>query len=389
MGLRSKISKDLTRLARIHSGSPLIFDSSAITSRDTPVRALSWPCSSSTMGLGLVIRVLSVAAKTGPFKSPIPELGIVPGGVREKPVTGRKSGASRASKARMRRLTPLLVSLIVLSPADGARADALPPVKHAFVIVLENSDFEDNFPAGTAPQAPYLAKTLTRQGQLLTHYYGTSHVSLGNYLSMVSGQAPNPDTQSDCLPQFRDVFPGVAAPDHGQILGSGCVYPASVQTVADQLEAKGLTWRGYMEDMGDDKARDGRATCSHPAIGTTDGTQSATAEDQYATRHNPFVYFHSILDSPLCHQRVVPLTALQNDLAKVETTASFNLITPNLCNDGHDDPCVGKNVRGTQAGGLVSADYWLQKYVPLIMSSPAFKKDGVLIVTSDESENSD
>src|SRR3954447_1321362 len=154
MGLRSKISKDLTRLARIHSGSPLIFDSSAITSRDTPVRAFSWPCSSSTMGLGLVIRVLSVAAKTGPFKSPIPELGIVPGGVREKPVTGRKSGASRASKARMRRLTPLLVSLIVLSPADGARADALPPVKHAFVIVLENSDFEDNFQAGRLPRRP-------------------------------------------------------------------------------------------------------------------------------------------------------------------------------------------------------------------------------------------
>src|SRR3954454_4402552 len=374
MGLRSKISKDLTRLARIHSGSPLIFDSSAITSRDTPVRALSWPCSSSTMGLGLVIRVLSVAAKTGPFKSPIPELGIVPGGVREKPVTGRKSGASRASKARMRRLTPLLLSLIVLAPADGARADALPPVKHAFVIVLENSDFEDNFPAGTAPQAPYLAKTLTKQGQLLTHYYGTSHVSLGNYLSMVSGQAPNPDTQGDCLPQFRDVFPGVAAPDHGQILGSGCVYPASVQTVADQLEAKGLTWRGYMEDMGDDKARDGRATCSHPAIGTTDGTQSATAEDQYATRHNPFVYFHSIIDDQAsCDAHVVNLRELPLDLAQPERTPAFSFITPDLCSDGHDS---GGCKDGRRPGGLASVDEFLKTWVPEIVNSQAFADGG-------------
>lgn len=83
------------------------------------------------------------------------------------------------------------------------------------------------------------------------------------------------------------------------------------------------------------------------------------------------------------------MTALSNDLARSSTTANFTYITPNLCNDGHDDPCVGKNVRGTKAGGLTAVDFWLQKYVPLITSSPAFKQDGVLVIAADESENND
>ena len=49
------------------------------------------------------------------------------------------------------------------------------------------------------------------------------------------------------------------------------------------------------------------AKCGHPTLNTTDLTQSAEAPsaavplgDQYATRHNPFMYFHSIIDSPNC-----------------------------------------------------------------------------------------
>src|SRR5436190_2205863 len=128
------------------------------------------------------------------------------------------------------RLT-LSILALTLALAAPARADGLPPVRHAFVIVLENKDFEQSF--GTDSQAPYLAKALTRQGQLLRHYYGTSHVSLGNYLTMVSGQAPNPDTQGDCMFGYKDVFPGTPTPE-GQVLGAGCVYPPDVQTIAVQ-----------------------------------------------------------------------------------------------------------------------------------------------------------
>ncbi|MGI8697943.1 MAG: alkaline phosphatase family protein, partial [Mycobacteriales bacterium] len=44
-------------------------------------------------------------------------------------------------------------------------------------------------------------------------------------------------------------------------------------------------------------------------------------------------------------------------------------------------PCVTG-----EPGGLVTADKWLQQWVPKILSSPAFKKDGLLVVTFDEAE---
>gem|GEM_PF-3795094 len=37
------------------------------------------------------------------------------------------------------------------------------------------------------------------QGALLTQYHGTVHVSLDNYISLVSGQAATQDTVNDCV----------------------------------------------------------------------------------------------------------------------------------------------------------------------------------------------
>ena len=106
---------------------------------------------------------------------------------------------------------------------------------------------------------------------------------------------------------FAD-FPATAtvAAD-GQISDSGCVFPPSVQTVAGQLDAAHLTWKAYMQDMGNIPSRES-AVCGHPAVGTVDGTEKAVPGDGYATRHDPFVYFHSIIDdTALCDARVVPL----------------------------------------------------------------------------------
>src|SRR4051794_552964 len=206
----------------------------------------------------------------------------------------------------MRSSRVLLASLLLAAAVATPASAALPPVKHVFVIVLENKDYDQSFAANSP--APYISQTLAAQGQVLEQYFGTSHASLGNYISMISGQAPNPDTQGDCGNGFKDVFPGTPTAD-GQTLGSGCVYPPAVKTVADQLDAKGLTWKGYMQDMGNAPAAP--KTCRHPAIGETDDTQKARNGDQYATRHNPFVYFHSIIDDQSrCDARVVALDAL-------------------------------------------------------------------------------
>lgn len=265
-------------------------------------------------------------------------------------------------------LTGLLVALIA-APAPALAAPAFPPIKHVWVIMLENKNYATTF--GADAQAPYLSSVLPTRGALLPNYYGVTHESLGNYIALISGQGSNLATQSDCQ-FFVPVLPGTVRAD-GQALGAGCLYPARVKTVADQLTTAGRTWRGYMQDM--------PAPCTHPAIGSRDGTQSAKPGAQYAARHNPFVYFRSLIDSPACGRNDVPLTRLTSDLRSAGASPSFSLITPDLCEDGHDAPCVDG-----RPGGLVSADAFLRRTVPQITGSPAYRNGGLLLVTFDEAE---
>jgi hypothetical protein len=99
------------------------------------------------------------------------------------------------------------------------------------------------------------------------------------------------------------------------------------------------------------------------------------------------VYFHSIIDSPDCQANVVALDKLEADLARIETTPNFVFITPNVCNDGHDGDGTGAAGKGCidgRPGGLKSADEFLKVWVPKILASEAYKKDGLLIVNFDE-----
>jgi hypothetical protein len=266
----------------------------------------------------------------------------------------------------------------LLGAGAAPAAGAPPPIKHVFIIVLENKDADRTF--GESTEAPYLANELRSKGGFLPNYYGIGHLSLTNYIAMVSGQAPNPQTQSDCQ-FFTNFSPGTPTSD-GQYIGQGCVHPPGVGTIAGQLEGAGFTWRGYMEDMNKGAPPGEEAPCRHPSINAADDTQTAEVGDQYAARHNPFVYFHSIIDLPTCQQNVVDFSHLARDLRSPGTTPNYSFITPNLCNDAHDEPCVdGK------PGGLRQSDAWLREHVPPILDSPTFKDHGLLIVTFDEAEN--
>jgi hypothetical protein len=303
--------------------------------------------------------------------------------------------------AAVRRLIALLASALVLTAASaGISAGASTSrsagttsaghgIRHVFVIVLENESYDATY---VHNPHPYLGKTLQRQGTLLTNYYATGHVSLDNYISMLSGQAPNPLTSSDC--QLYVNFNGTTAPatldGSGQAVGIGCVYPANVKTLADQLTAQHISWRGYMDNMGNVPTREqSRCGVPHTDALMRDDTQSATAKDQYAARHNPFVYFHSLIDSGLCRKNVVPLTALRANLKHAGTTPRFAFITPDLCNDGHDTNCAGPDAKGKRTGGLASVDNFLSVWIPRIEHSPAYRHGGLIIITSDESATSD
>jgi len=301
-------------------------------------------------------------------------------------------------------------------------------INHIMVIDLENTSFANAF--GPDSKATWLNGTLVPKGQLIENYFGTSHVSQGNYIAQISGQSSTAAINNDCLDLaslktpplvggFTDISPATPTAD-GQVIGDGCVFPNSVKTIGDQLDAvakkRHLTnpWRMYAEDMGNDPTRDygtvdpmGGTTCAHPAIGGVDNSNSASATDQYATRHNGFMYFHSIIDNQKnCDARVVPLGVvatgkygykdmfqghLYEDLKSVKTTPAFSFVSPNLCNDAHDAKCVGPDAEGMANNtNMVAADAWLKHWIPMIMASPAYTSGQMMVVvTFDESALSD
>jgi hypothetical protein len=271
---------------------------------------------------------------------------------------------------------------VAVPKARLAAATTIPPIKHVYTIIEENESAATTF--GANPPAPYLATTLTADGAFLPNYYGIGHSSNDNYLAMISGQAPNTLTRGDC-PLFEN-FVAPSTGSYGQENGEGCVYPANIDTIAAQLGAKGLTWRDYNESMGNDPTREA-AECGHPAVGSPDNTETETATDAYATRHDPFVYFHSIIDDTTsCQSHVVNLNDLPSDLATAAKTPNYVFITPDLCSDGHDATCADSS----RPGGFSGIEQFLQQWVPQITGSPAFKQqNGLLIITFDEASPSD
>ena len=185
------------------------------------------------------------------------------------------------------------------SPAVPGR---LITIRHVWVVELENQGYAQSF--ATPPAGPYLARTLPRMGALLENYYAIGHSSAANYIAQVSGQAPNLASQSDC-PVWAP-FPGhaVAGPYH-QVLGAGRVYLVAVQTLGGQLSTAGRSWAAYLQDMGNDPARD------HTV-------------NQYAARHDGFTFFQPVTaNRAFCDAHILSLRPLPGDLARARTTPAF------------------------------------------------------------------
>jgi hypothetical protein len=293
---------------------------------------------------------------------------------------------------------------IAAASPDAAQSDwhggfQPPKIGHVWTIELENKSYEATFTG--VNQNDYLWKTLPSYGELLRQYYGTGHFSLDNYISEVAGQAPAPDTQGDC-PRYKNVSPGTPAADGQVNASSGCVYPASTQTLFNQLDSAHVSWKAYLQQMGNTPTRENAYQCGIPGNPSGAGVPdpgSATAADQYVPKHNPIAWFHSLIDNPSDCANVVPLDglaanaghpaepSLAQDLKSEVTTPAFSWISPDNCSDAHDATCQGDNLSGdpnNKQGGLYAADIFLKKYLPMIMASPAFQDDGMIQIIFDE-----
>jgi hypothetical protein len=260
------------------------------------------------------------------------------------------------------------------TPSGGG----LPPVKHVFLVVLSDQGSTAAF--GPSSPAPYLAKTLTHEGELLENYYAVAGGELANGVALVSGQGPTPQTAADC-PLYTDLTPGTVGAE-GQVQGSGCVYPRTTLTLGNQLSADGKTWRAYVEGIG--AGAPGQPTaCSHPTPGAADPFNAPTPGDGYVTWRNPWVYFHSVIDVPACAQSDVGLPQLAKDLRQARSTPTLAYIVPDRCHDGSEAPCAP----GAPAG-LPAAETFLRTVVPEIKASAAYKEGGLIAVTFDQAPQS-
>ncbi len=266
---------------------------------------------------------------------------------------------------------------------DGSGTNTLPAVGHVFTITLAGAGSGATFahraggPRATlAASAPYLARTLTKQGKLLSRYYAVAHGSLANLVAMVSGQPPTPETLANC-PVATDVKPG-RVNSAGLAVGSGCVYPSSVQTIADQLATIAYSWRAYVQDIDQGPPGTPKA-CRRPPEGQPDPTQAERPGDGFAASRVPFLYFDTILDAPDCAKRIVPIERLADDLKSAKSTPEYVSLTPSLCDGGWAAPCLNG-----KPGGLGQEDAFLKQWVPKILASPAFKQDGLLVITFDQ-----
>lgn len=239
-------------------------------------------------------------------------------------------------------------------------------VGHVWVIALSTPSFDDAWGSGSS--ATYLNKTLKPKGAFLGGYETLGTTELPDYLAMVSGQAPNTDTENECS-TYGEFPTGTSPSKSGLVSGSGCVYPNTIITIADQVTAAGGVWRGYADGLV------APSTCVHPNSNAVDNVPLFGATPQYDTRHNPFIYFHSLLDLGGCSTNDVTLTQLPKDLKSLTSTPTYSFLAPGLCGDGSATSCPG----GAPAG-IAGEDAFLKQWVPVIEKSAAYKKDGVIVI---------
>jgi hypothetical protein len=261
----------------------------------------------------------------------------------EAPVPEEESGTTTPAKTTL--------------PPEEFEEEGLPSIEHVFLIVLGDHGFEEGF--GASSPAPYLAQTLRAKGELLSNYYAVTKGDLANEIALLSGQGPTQATAADC-PSYTDVAPGTVASEE-QVAGEGCVYPAATQTLPGQLAAAKKRWKIYTEDP--------------------EGAEGATPEPvagcgPYATSGNPASYFHSLLDSPECGEHDVGLTQLEADLQSEKTTPALSYLLPNACHDGAEALC-----EAGRPAGLAATQPFLEKVVPEIEASMAYKKGGLIAIT--------
>ncbi|HLK74794.1 MAG TPA: alkaline phosphatase family protein [Streptosporangiaceae bacterium] len=231
--------------------------------------------------------------------------------------------------------------------SDSSRGDPPegPALKHVFVIMMENTSYNDLL--SPSNQNTTFIQQLAADNGLATDYFGVTHDSLPNYIATTSGQTWG--TNSDDVNQ---------APLFNH------------ENLVDQLEAAGVSWKAYMEDL--------------PSPGNT---LTQTSDGLYVRKHDPFLLYPDVYQNPARADKVVPLTQLSTDLS-TGNVPQFVWITPNSCNDMHGGatgcPFANAPNDANQQALYKDGDTFLRTWVGLITHSRAWTRHSAIFITWDE-----
>ena len=203
--------------------------------------------------------------------------------------------------------------------------------ERVFIIIFENKSEQ-------AVLDNAFMKGLAAKGVRLSNYFGVTHPSQPNYIAATAG-----------LPLVTD--------DSKHDIDS--------PNIVDLLEAKGVSWRAYMEDLPENKK-----------------TIHISEDRLYFRKHNPFVSFNNVRNNPKRLANIVNAKQLKQDI-KNNALPQYCWFTPNIQNDGHSPPEDFQPTNPLKHVNFI-AQYLEHFWLPLL-ADPAFMKGTLVVVTFDES----
>jgi hypothetical protein len=215
------------------------------------------------------------------------------------------------------KVTVAAISLLI-SPLVSAKV----PFSHVMIVVLENSNYSN------AMNQSFLSE-LSKKGASLDNMTALTHPSQGNYISMIGG----------------DTF-GITNDKNIDL---------DAQHIGDLLEAKGLTWKAYVEGF--------PGNCF---LGATSG--------KYARKHVPFLSFKNVSTNPTRCKNIVDAKQMDLDIQS-NNLPNYAIYIPDLSNDGHDT-------------GVSFADTYMSKKFGPLLQDQKFMNQMLFVVTFDEAGKS-
>lgn len=213
----------------------------------------------------------------------------------------------------------LAVCLAAIFPLISSAAIAKTSFSHVMIVVLENTDYAN------AMNQSFLSE-LSKKGASLDNMTALTHPSQGNYISMIAG----------------DTF-GITNDKNIDL---------DAKHIGDLLEAKGLTWKAYVE-------------------GFPGNCFLSERSGKYARKHVPFLSFKNVSTNPARCKNIVDAKELDVDIQS-NHLPNYAIYIPDLSNDGHDT-------------GVSFADGYMSKKFGPLLTNPKFMNQMLFVVTFDES----